>query len=104
MKTLVTQSDYEKPYLMAIMETQLLAPEWNGSVQDAVASMDTTSTVLALGMMMYESDPDLVETAVAHMPRELHVNAHQKATMVFAEHAQLVYCTATTPLSTEVKA
>ena len=104
MKTLVKQLDYEKTYIMPAMETHLLAAEWNGSVQDAVASMDTASTGLGLGMMMYESDPELVETAIAHMPRELNVNAHQKATTVFAEHAQLVYSTVTPPLSTEVKA
>lgn len=104
MKTLVVHLDYEEKYIVPLMEAHLLAAEWNRSVQDAVAGMDTASTVLGLGMMMYEGDPELVETAIAHMPRELHVNPHQKAATVFAEHAQLVYGTATPPLSTEVKA
>ncbi len=94
--------DYDEQYIVPLMESHITAAEWNEAVQTMVAGMDPASAELGLGMCMYEAEPDVIEQTVTHMPIEPLTDIRVTAAAAYAEHAQLIYGTATPLLSTEV--
>jgi hypothetical protein len=52
---------------------------------------------------MYESEPDLIEQIIAHMPREARQGIRCSAALAYADHAQLIHGTATPPRSKEIR-
>jgi hypothetical protein len=77
--------------------------EWNEIVQTLIAGLAPEEALLGLGMSMYESEPDLIEQIIAHMPREARLGIRCSAALAYADHAQLIHGTATPPRSKEIR-
>jgi iron-sulfur cluster repair protein YtfE (RIC family) len=94
--------DAEENHVVPLMEQHIEAAEWNAMVQKGGADVDPAALLLAFGMMMYESDPAVIELEVANMPAEIRPVIRGQAAKTFADHAVRVYGTANPPRSTEM--
>ena len=52
---------------------------------------------------MYEGESDIIENTIANMPPEMRAGIRGAAAVAYAEHAHLVYGTATPLRSTEIR-
>jgi|SoiMethySBSTD1v2_1073268.scaffolds.fasta_scaffold117742_2 iron-sulfur cluster repair protein YtfE (RIC family) len=100
---LIEHMDYEERYIVPVMETHISMSEWNEIVQTLIAGLTPEEALLGLGMSMYESEPDLIEQIIAHMPREARQGIRCSAALAYADHAQLIHGTATPPRSKEIR-
>jgi hemerythrin-like domain-containing protein len=95
----------EEEQLVPLMERHITAAETQEIVARGGAigtSADLESVPLALGMIMYEADPEVVDRAVASVPSTMRVLIRGLAREAFAAHSQLIHGTPTPPRSTEL--
>ena len=90
---LVEHMDYEEKYVVPLIEAHIGLREWNPMVQSIAADMDPRDAVLALGMIMYECDSDIIEQIIGNMPAEIRSDIKTMAARVYAQHAQLIHGT-----------
>jgi dihydroorotase len=91
----------EEEQLVPLMERHITAAEAQEVVAKGGAvgaTADPESVPLALGMIMYEADPEVFDRAVAGVPEVMRRLAQE----AFAAHSRLIYGTPTPPRSTEI--
>jgi hypothetical protein len=91
----------EEEQLVPLMERHITAAEAQEVVAKGGAvgaTADPESVPLALGMIMYEADPEVFDRAVAGVPQVMRRMAQE----AFAAHSRLIYGTPTPPRSTEI--
>ena len=91
----------EEDQLVPLMERYITAAEAQEVVAKGGAvgaTADPESVPLALGMIMYEADPQVFDRAVAGVPEAM----RRMALEAFATHSRLIYGTPTPPRSTEI--
>jgi hemerythrin-like domain-containing protein len=84
----------EEELVLPLVEEHITADEWDGMVADGAASTPADKLPLALGMMMYEGDPEAVRDALANIPEEIRGVVAEQAPAAYAAYASLVYGTA----------
>ena len=89
----------EEKLVVPLMEQYITANEWNGIVAKEAAGVDPSTMALGFGMMMYEGDPEVIDTAIANMPEPVRPVIREVAARAFAEHSQRVHGTSTPPRS-----
>jgi hypothetical protein len=87
----------QEEFILPLIEEHITAAEWAEMVQQEAGGTPPDSVTLIFGMMMYEGDPDLIETIIRDMPPEVRSVLKQVASQAFTTHAQLVHGTATPP-------
>ncbi|MFF2328624.1 MULTISPECIES: hemerythrin domain-containing protein [unclassified Streptomyces] len=92
----------EESQILPAMEEHVTAQEWDDMVREGMAQADPEGMPLGFGMLMYEGDPETVESALNGMPPEFAVVLREKAPAAYAAHAELLYGTSTPPRSTEL--
>lgn len=95
----------EEEQLVPLMERHITAAEAQEVVAKGGAvgaTADPESVPLALGMIMYEADPEVFDRAVADVPSTSPEVMRSMAQEAFAAHSRLVHGTPTPPRSTEI--
>jgi hemerythrin-like domain-containing protein len=92
----------EEKIIVPLMEQHITAAEWTAIAMKSAAVFDPESLPLAFGMVVYEGDPEVVETAIANMPAEVRPVIRQLAAQAFASYSERVHGTATPPRSNEL--
>jgi hypothetical protein len=94
----------EERHVVPLMEAHITAAEHAESVRKGAAGADPGAVPLWFGMMMYEGDPEVVETALAGLPPAIRPVVRGGAPHAYAEHARAVHGTATPPRSSDLRA
>jgi len=68
--------------------------------QEAIAHVPPSEVPLFLGMVMYETQPAVIDTIVAKMPAEVQGSIRDVAARAYAARARELYGTATPPRAT----
>ncbi|MBP2704610.1 hemerythrin domain-containing protein [Microbispora sp. RL4-1S] len=92
----------EEEKIVPLMERHITAAEWNQAIQQMSADLDPEMLSLALGLAMYEADPDVIEGVFGNMPPEVAAIIREAAPQAFATYSTLLHGTATPPRSTEL--
>ena len=92
----------EEKNVVPLIEQHITSAEWDQAVEKEAADVDPAALPFEFGMVMYEGDPEVVDTIVAKMPESVRPVIREVATQAFAEHSRLVHGTATPPRSTEL--
>jgi hemerythrin-like domain-containing protein len=94
-RALVDHMALEEEQVLPLIERHLTAAEWRQVVASSAGDVAPEQMPLIFGMMMYETDPDVVREVVAHMPPELGPVIVDAAATAFAEHSMRVHGSAT---------
>ena len=78
----------EEEHVVPLMEQYITAAEWNEIVEKEAADVDPASVPLGFGMLMYEGDPEVVDAAIATMPKPVRPVIRELAAQAFAEYAR----------------
>jgi hemerythrin-like domain-containing protein len=89
--------DDEEQRVVPLIEECLTASEWGRVAQEATAETPPDKLPTAFGMLMYESDPAVIDMVVAQMPAEVQPVIKDVASQAYAAHAKELYGTATPP-------
>ena len=100
---LTEHMNLEEAHVLHLVEKYIRASEWDLMIEELVAEIPQEDIPLIFGMMMYEGDPDVVQTALLHMPPEIRSVMQKRASQAFASHAEQVYGTATPPRLDQMK-
>jgi hemerythrin-like domain-containing protein len=92
----------EEQRVVPVMELHIGMDEWTEILQKGMAGLDLDGLPLQLGMLFYEGDPQIIEGVLATLPAEERAGMLARAQQAYAEHAQLIYGTATPPRSSQV--
>jgi hemerythrin-like domain-containing protein len=92
----------EEKNVVPLIEQHITSAEWDQAVEKEAADVDPAALPFEFGMVMYEGDPEVVDTIVAKMPESVRPVIRELAARAFAEHSRLVHGTATPPRSTEL--
>ncbi|SHP38906.1 hemerythrin domain-containing protein [Mycobacteroides abscessus] len=92
----------EESLVVPLLEQHITAAEWNGLLRKQQSAGDPDALALALGMMIYEGDPEAVDQVIDNLPADMRVGIKKRAESTFAAHSQQVHGTATPPFSTDL--
>jgi Hemerythrin HHE cation binding domain len=92
----------EEEHIVPLMEKYITLAEGNQLAGHGAAEIGQETLVLALGMAMYEADPEVVEMVVKNMPPELQPVIVPLAKGAFAKHSEVIHGTATPTRSSEI--
>jgi hemerythrin-like domain-containing protein len=93
----------EEKEVVPAMEKAITAKEWAEIQSTGLDSLeDPALLVLTLGMMFYESTPEVMGLVLENLPAEQREPMRQQAAQAFAEYCQKVHGTPTPPRSTEL--
>ncbi|MGK5742541.1 hemerythrin domain-containing protein [Micromonospora sp. URMC 103] len=87
----------EEAQALPIMAKHITGAEWGRMVAEGGSAIAPEHLPLLFGMSMYEGDPDVVSTAILHMPPEVQPTIGELAAQAFAAHSQRVHGTPTPP-------
>lgn len=90
----------EEDRVVPLMEQHITAAEWAGFLKSETGAINPAYAPLILGMMMYEGDPESVNSVVATMFTDPAIK--KQAVSTFAAHSQQIHGTATPRRSTEL--
>jgi hemerythrin-like domain-containing protein len=91
--------DLEEDHILPVVESCITASEWNSIVQDGATDAPQGTLLLSFGMMIYETEPEVIEQLLALMPPDARPLMMERASQAFASHSQRVHGTATPPRS-----
>jgi hemerythrin-like domain-containing protein len=92
----------EEERVVPVMELHIGMDEWTQILQKGMEGIDLDGLPLLMGLMFYEGDPQIIEGVLATVPAELRTGLFARAQEAYAQHAELIYGTATPPRSSEV--
>jgi hemerythrin-like domain-containing protein len=92
----------EEAHVVPLIEKHITAAQWDGMLQHGGAALDPGMLPLAFGMVMYEGDPGVIETAISNMPAGVRPVIRQLAKQRFDDHSLRVHGTTNPPRSTDV--
>lgn len=83
----------EEEQAVPLIERYVTAAEWGQAVAAGAADVKPDELPLALGMMIYEGDPELIREIVGHMPPEIRPVIADLAAGQFAAYCERVHGT-----------
>lgn len=87
----------EEECILPFVEKRITAAEWDQMLRAGGAEVPRESFPLLLGMLWYESEPELIQGSLSRMPPEVGPVLKQLAPQTFASHSERVHGTATPP-------
>ncbi|SNT47662.1 Hemerythrin HHE cation binding domain-containing protein [Actinacidiphila glaucinigra] len=87
----------EEKEILPLAERYVTAAEWRRLGEHGMARTPQETLPLALGMAMYEADPEVVEALLAELPEPQRSGLTAAARHAYAAHAERVYGTGTPP-------
>jgi hemerythrin-like domain-containing protein len=89
----------EEEHVVPLIETHLTKAEYAGIPEDAATETPPGMLPVIFGMIMYEGNPEVIDSIVAGMSAEVQPVIKDVATAAYAAYAEKVYGTATPPRS-----
>jgi hemerythrin-like domain-containing protein len=83
--------------ILPFVQRSITAAEWDQMLRAGGAEVPRESFPLLLGMLWYESEPELIQGSLSRMPPEVGPVLKELAPQTFASHSQRVHGTATPP-------
>jgi hemerythrin-like domain-containing protein len=93
----------EEEQALPLVGRFVTAAEWGEMVAAGGAGIAPEQMPLLFGFMTYEGDPEVVQLAIDQMPPEIRAVLPVLAGNAFAQHATVVYGTATPAKSSELR-
>jgi len=96
--------DDEEKHIVPLIEKYITEAEYARIPQDASVHIPPDEFPTIFGMIMYEGEPDVVDTIVAQMPPEMRPLIKELGRKAYAAYAQALYGTPTPPRVTKAAA
>ncbi|WFF00270.1 hemerythrin domain-containing protein [Micromonospora sp. WMMD964] len=94
----------EEREILPLAEKHVTHAEWKQMGEHGMKDAPKKSVPLALGMMMYEADPEVIKGILAEAPLLIRLLMPIIAPRTYAKHAKRIHGTATPPRSTAIPA
>ncbi|MFJ2297168.1 hemerythrin domain-containing protein [Streptomyces sp. NPDC087894] len=94
---LVEHLALEEHKILPLAERHVTAAEWKQLGEHGMAQTPQDVLPLALGMAMYEADPDVVAALLADIPEPHRASLTEAAEHAYATHAERIHGTRTPP-------
>jgi hemerythrin-like domain-containing protein len=90
----------EEERAVPLIEKYLTEVEYARAGQEAAAALPPDKLLVALGMAIYEGDPEVIDMMVSTMPPDVGPAIKDQAASAYATYAEKLYGTATPPRET----
>ncbi len=87
----------EEERVVPLIGEYVTEAEWNAVAQEAGTELPPEKMPTVFGMLMYEGDPDAIDTIVMHMPAEVQPVIKDLGSQAYTAYATELYGTATPP-------